>query len=48
MNKSNTHTFRQLQVKVYDLLKQKGGYSRKTSRTLISSLPGTLFEKKWS
>ena len=37
-------TFYQLQVKVYDLLKQKGGYSRKTSRTLISSLPGGFLE----
>lgn len=31
--------FVDLQVKVYELLKKKGGYSRKTSRTLVSSLP---------
>lgn len=28
---------------MYELLKKKGGYSRKTSRTLVSSLPGAYW-----
>ena len=32
-----------LQVMVYDLLKNGGGYSKKASRTLISCFAGALF-----